>query len=397
VLRPLNYLYTVIDVVPTSPTYGQRIRPTGSYPLNLFLTPTLPNGSPTNAGVANFNPDPYLECNFFYLTEMEMAQLATADQSYLMKEISYVGAEGQYGPNTDMLLPMRNLVTRVTWVAMRSDSVATNAWDNYTNWPNPKRAPWSANTTDVATSLYASGQQQVTSVFPRDIVVDGTILFDGNERLQVKPVEYYSLLETYRFASGTAPYQLPGVYMYSFALDNNEYQPSGAANGSKINKSILRLTLQQPLPATNQTFQFVGVGGIAGTVLTLTAGGPFVIGAILSGTGVAAGTTITAINGSTYTVTPSQTVPAGTVITETIPATTTTTVCVLKSTALSTNPTIIPPGQLSLYTPDQVLTIVQNTNNATVVFAYTYTVNAYVESYNYLRVVSGLANLVFAS
>ena len=292
---------------------------------------------------------------------------------------------------------MRNLATRITWVARRSDSVDTNAWDNYTNWPDPKRAPWSPNTSDVATSLYASGQQQVTSVFPRDIVIDGTILFDGNERLQVKPSEYYSLLETYRFASGTTPYQLPGVYMYSFALNNNEYQPSGAANGSKVNKTLLRLTLQQPLPATNQTFQFGAVGGIAGTTLTLTAGGPFVVGATLSGTGVTPGTTITALNGSTYTVTPSQTVPAGTVITEIIPAATTTTVCVLKSTAFSSNPTVIPPGQLSLYTPDQVLTIVQNTNNATVVFAYTYTVHAYVESYNYLRVVSGLANLVFAS
>jgi hypothetical protein len=161
------------------------------------------------------------------------------------------------------------------------------------------------------------------------------ILFDGNERLQVKPGEYYSLLQAYRFASGTTPLQLPGVYMDSFALDNSEYQPSGAANGSTINKAVLRLTLLQPLPAPNQ---------------------------------------------------PS--------------APTTTTVCILKSTALSTNPLVIPPGQIGLYTPDQVLTIVQNVTtggNSTVVFSYTYTVNAYVESYNYLRIVSGLANLVFAS
>ena len=396
-LRPMSYLYTVIDVVPTSPTYGQRIRPTGSYPMSLFLTPSLPNGSPTNAGVTNFKTTPYLECNFFYLTEMEMNQLATADQSYMLKEVSYVGAEGQYGPNTDILLPMRNLVTRIAWVALRSDSIANNSWDNYTNWPNPNRAPWSANTTDVATSLYASGQQQVTSVFPKDIVVDGVLLFDGNERLQVKPVEYYSLLETYRFASGVTPARLPGVYMYSFALDNNQYQPSGAANGSTINKPVLRLTLQQPLPASSQSSTYKGVGGITGTTMTLTSGGPFIVGATLSGTGVTPGTTITAVNGSSYTVTPSQSVPAETEITETIAGTTTTTVCVLKSTALSTNPVVIPPGQLSLYTPDQVLTIVQNTNNATVVFAYTYTVHAYVESYNYLRVVSGLANLVFAS
>ena len=333
-LRPLKFLYTVIDVVPTSTTYGQRVRP-DVFPMSLFLTPSLPNGAPTNPGVTTFFPDPYLECNFFYLTEMEMNQFATADQSYMFKEISYVGAEGQYGPNTDLLLPMRNLVTRVTWVVARSDSIASNMWDNYTNWPNPDRAPWTINTTDVATSLYASGQNQVSSVFPRDSVVDGVILFDGNERLQVKPGDYYSLLETYRFASGTTALKLPGVYMYSFGLDNNEYQPSGAANGSTINKAVLRLTLLQPLPAPNQ---------------------------------------------------PS--------------APTTTVVCILKSTALSTNPLVIPPAQIGLYTSDQLVTVVQNATtggNSTVVFQYTYTVGAYVESYNYLRVVSGLANLVFAS
>jgi len=333
-LRPLKYLYTVIDVTPSSPTYGQRVRP-DLFPMNLFLTPSLPNGAPTNPGVTTFFPGPYLECNFFYLTEMEMNQFATADQSYMFKEVSYVSAEGQYGPNTDLLLPMRNLVSRVAWVVARSDSIANNMWDNYTNWPNPDRAPWSVNTTDVATSLYASGQNQVSSVFPRDSVVDGVILFDGNERLQVKPVEYYSLLQEYRFGSGTAPLLMPGVYMYSFALNNNEYQPSGAANGSTINKAVLRLTLQQPLPAPNQ---------------------------------------------------PS--------------APTTATVCILKSTVFSPNPVVIPAGQIGLYTPDQILSVVQNINtsgNATVVFQYTYTVGAYVESYNYLRVVSGLANLVFAS
>jgi hypothetical protein len=334
-LQPLSYLYTVLDVVPTSPTYGQRIRPTGSYPISQFLTPSKQDGTPTTPILANFYPEPYLECNFIYLTEMEMNQLATADQSFMFKEVGFVGSEGQYGPNTDLLLPMRNMVTRITWVALRSDSILTNAWDNYTNWPNPNRSPWSANTTDVATSLYASGQQQVTSVFPRDIVIDGTLLFDGNERLQVKPGEYYSLLETYRFASGMTPDQLPGVYMYSFALNNNEYQPSGAANGSTINKAYLRLTLQQPLPAPVQP-----------------------------------GTVSTSI------------------------------VCILKSTAFSLHPTVVPAGQIGLYSPDQLLTVIQNVNssgNATVVFAYTYAVHAYVESYNYLRIVSGLANLVFAS
>jgi hypothetical protein len=125
--------------------------------------------------------------------------------------------------------------------------------------------------------------------------------------------------------------------MYSFALNNDQYQPSGAVNGSKINKVVLRVSLQQPLPVS--------------------------------------------------VVSASQGV-----------------VCILKSTALSQNPVIIPPGDLLpqadvtyLYTPDQVISIVPSVANNNIIFSYTYTVGVYVESINYLRIVSGLANLVFAT
>ena len=70
----------------------------------------------------------------------------------------------------------------------------------------------------------------------------------------------------------------------------------------------------------------------------------------------------------------------------------------------SQNPVVIPPANLLpqadgsyLYTPDQVLTVIQTVQNNNIIFTYTYNVNVYVESINYLRIVSGLANLVFAS
>jgi hypothetical protein len=144
----------------------------------------------------------------------------------------------------------------------------------------------------------------------------------------------------YRHTTGETPETLPGLYMYSFALNHDQYQPSGALNGSMFNKSILRLTLQQPLPASS--------------------------------------------------VNPNE-------------AVNTTIVCVLKSTVFSPNPTIIPAGNVNLlnpdgsrvYDPNDLVTVVQANDN--VLFTYTYNVNVYVESINFLRIVSGLANLVFAS
>lgn len=331
-LRNLNDLYTVIDVNPTSPTYGTRVKPTGDVTYNamsLFLSPPLPSGSPSNPQLTTFFPDPYIEGNFIYLTETEMNQLARADTTFMVKTVRYVGKEGQFGGNSDLEIPMFNLVTRLVFASQRSDRIAVNDWDNYTNWDNPDRAPWTAISTQFQTSLYTSGQQQITSVSPRDPVVNGVLLLDGKERIQTKPLPFFSLLQMYRHTTGDAP-EIPGVYMYSFALDHDKYQPSGALNGSMFNKVILRLTLQQPLPQS------------------VTAAG-----------------------------TP-----------------TTTVVCVLRSTLFSPNPTIIPAGQIALYDPSDVVTVVQANDN--IVFTFTYTVGVYVESVNFLRIVSGLGNLVFA-
>jgi len=314
----------------TNPTYGQRIQPTGSYPIGLFLTPPTTAGVSSNPTVTSFYPDPYLEGNFIYLTDMEMNQLASADQTFLLKQVRYVSAEGQYGANSDIQIPFHNMVTRVVFSARRSDKVLINDWDNYTNWDNTKRAPFSAITNSVGDLLYSSGQNQISSIYPRDALVNGNLLFDGNERFTTKPTSYFSLIQAYKHTTGQAPSDLPGVYMYSFALNNDQYQPSGAINGSGFNKVVLRVTLQQPLP--------------------------------------------TAVGASSQQV-----------------------VCILKSTALSQNPLVIPAGNQSLYTPDQLLTVVQTVANNNIIFSYTYNVGIYVESINYLRIVSGLANLVFAS
>lgn len=333
-LRNLNDLYTVVDVNSASPTYGQRVKPNNDVDYNamkLFLSPPTVTGSPSNPLLTTFFPDPYIEGNFIYLTETEKNQIARADQSFLLRLTRYVGIEEQFGGNTDVEIPMYNLVTRIVWLAQRSDKIKTNDWDNYTNWDNPDRAPWTAINTDVDTSLYTSGQQQITSVYPRAPAIDGVLLFDGKERFATKPESYFSLLQMYRHTTGDVSTRLPGVYMYSFALDHDQYQPSGAANGSLFNKVILRTTLQQPLPQTS------------------TASG----------------------------------------------APTTSLVCVLKSSVFSPNPVIIPPAQIALYDPSELVTVVQTNNN--VLFTYTYTVGVYVESINFLRIVSGLGNLVFAS
>ena len=59
------------------------------------------------------------------------------------------------------------------------------------------------------------------------------------------------------------------------------------------------------------------------------------------------------------------------------------------------NPNAIGPNGKPLYSPNDVVRIISKTDANTL--AYTYTVRAYTESYNYLRVIGGVANVVFSS
>ena len=333
--RSLNDLYTVIDVDKNSPTFGTRIKPNNDNAYNaltLFLSPPLVNGTQSNPILTNFFPDPYIEGNFVFLTEMEMHQLAKADQTFLVRNIRYVNKEGQFGANSDLELPFFNMVTRVVFFAQRSDRMLLNDWDNYTNWQNANRAPWDISSSPANTSLYSTGQQQVSSVYPKDAVIDALLLFDGEERITAKPSKFFSLLQTYRHTTGDTP-QLPGMYTYSFALDNDVYQPSGAVNGSMFNKAILRTSLQQPLPLSS------------GTPATIE--------------------------------------------------------YVIKSTLFNQIPTTITAAQCALLKADgtklykDVVSVVRTNDN--IIFVHTYNLGAYVESINYLRIVSGTGNLVFAS
>lgn len=323
-VRPLYSLFTVQDV--KEKYYGGRVPGNGvDYPISLFLSPPTLVGTPTNT-LLNWFPDLYIEANYIYLTEGERAQVSGADQSYLIRDVHSFSATSQYGP-TDIDMPVHNLITRVVWVAQRSDSLANNDFDNYTNWQYRGRRPVSNLSGGYNNPMLAttSGQLVPQSMAQSDIFVESTILLDGKERFTAKNSSYFNYIQKYRHSSGT---YLPGVYMYSFSLNNDISQPSGVLNASQFNKMTLRSTLIQPIPIA-----------------------------------------------ITDTNTPTE-------------------VCVYRNTVFNSNPTAVPVNLA--VNPQDVLTIITRGKD-NVIYDYTYVVTIYVESYNIMRVVSGLANLVFAS
>ena len=337
-LRSIYELFTVLDVDEShyGTTFGTRIACDSSsvlYKMSHFLSPpTFENPmAPVNPDLVTWNLNPFIEADYIFLTDAELVHIAKTEHAFIFTQVDMKGLEGQYGPSNDLDLPMRNLCTRIVWVAQRNDRAANNDYDNYTNWVDPNKPPLDSTNLVFMTPWYTSGLAAGTNISTRDILLESSVILDGKERFGNKDSNFFSLLQNYKHHTGRSVSDIPGVYAYSFSLDHNGVQPTGHINGSMFNRTILRNTYVQPPYAPN----------------------------------------------------PNPTI-----------------VCVLKSTASNPNPTVVNPNAVDdagnpLYGPNDLLTVVRKSDAQTL--AYTYNVRAFVETYNFLRVQGGMANVVFSS
>jgi hypothetical protein len=337
-MRNIYSLFTIINVDPSSANYLTRVVGTPGdniQGMQNFLSYPDVQGNPTNPSLLNWNLNPYIEGNYIFLSETERAHVAAYDRTYLINQVRFVTSEKQYGLN-NLLIPMFNLCTRVVALFQRFDRAQLNDWDNYTNWEDPFSPPIDVTSIPVGPNqYYSSGTQIVSNMGSQDIMQEGNLVFDGKDRFVTKNVNFFRELQNYRFSHGVTT-ELPGINLYSFALNPDEItQPSGSANGSMFNKTTFSYTLlTPPISATANTTQTV--------------------------------------------------------------------VCVDKSTVFSPNPVAVPttatvspaPGIPPQYQPGQTITVYSAPSNLNVQFQG-YNTIVYIESYNFLKVTNGQANVVF--
>jgi len=331
-------LFTIIDIDPNSSTFNERVigNPGDSYKgIQNFLSYPDIAGTPTNLSLVNWNFNPYIEANYIFVTDTERAHIAAFEKTFLITQVRYVFFEKQYGYN-DVQIPMFNLCTRIVALYQRQDRYILNDWDNYTNWDDIYYPPIDNSLITIGpNSYFSSGATLPNNMGSQDILQEARIVFDGKERVVTKNVNFFRDIQNYRFSDGYSV-GLPGINLYSFALDPNEIsQPTGSINGSMFNRTSLQYTLLvPPVVATGQVTQ--------------------------------------------------------------------TPVCVVKSTVFSPNPTPVPagatispsPGVPPLLTAGEVISIYPQPTNLNIQYEG-YNTTIYIESYNFLKVTNGQANVVF--
>lgn len=362
--KSIYELYTIREVVNVGPIDDRpRIAPNPGYQehsITMFLSPPDLEGHPTNPNLTNWSLNPYIEANYIFLSEAERTYYATNDHGYLIPEVRYVGVDKMVGLS-NVNVPMFNLCTRMVFAFKRSDRAEKNDWDNYTNWDSPWNAPLILNTKVPASALLlSSGVRQTVGASTRDILRQAFLEIDGKERFREKSSSFFSLIQNYKFHKGTIV-DLPGIYTYSFALDHGGDQPSGSLNGSMFNKTTLRCELLLPTPT---------------------------------------GVSDSPCAPKFYNPDPGN--PANPINREKD------IICVYKDSLFSHTPVVIPPLPVledkederrqrdKILNPANVIQIVPSDQRYNS-YPYTYTGKVYVESFNYLRIMSGIANLAFTS
>jgi hypothetical protein len=160
--------------------------------------------------------------DYIYLDTIERKEFAQNKHRYLIEQTQFRDSESIQANLTEQKFPIKfNLpVKELFWVLQRDDVFLTNDVFNFSNAVDP-------------------------ALVRGNILSSAYILFNGIERFAARNGDYFRL---------TIPYQrhtrVPNdfYYMYSFALNPEEHQPSGISNFSKINFIDLNISTFSGLP-----------------------------------------------------------------------------------------------------------------------------------------------------
>lgn len=274
-LRPINELYTVLDINGNQVAPGYQFYPSliPLQPLNIYYnavtdaSDVMINNFLTDIGtpkpLLNTWPlNPSIQLTYVYVTDDERAQFSSEPLQYLVRQVTRYSfpsiTQRQF-----VELDTHNPIERLLVVPRRSDSLLyRNQVANFTNWIYPRKPPF------LPTGITSSGVLQVPPVWPPNVnltsatgnvVVNGerlilqelSVLGDGNLLQEEKPAEYFTEVVPWKYLSGIPD---PGILVYPFALMSPNTQPDGSINSSRIKLFQLDLNVY-PLPS-NSTYQY---------------------------------------------------------------------------------------------------------------------------------------------
>uniref|UniRef100_A0A6C0DVS5 Major capsid protein N-terminal domain-containing protein n=1 Tax=viral metagenome TaxID=1070528 RepID=A0A6C0DVS5_9ZZZZ len=155
-----------------------------------------------------------LYIDYIYLDTDERRQFAQVQHEYLIEQLQFTGAESFSNASVKSKLALNHPCKELVWVVAHSVRETNKAWTTY-----------SASNGDGP-------------------VVDAKLQLNGHDRFSTRKGSYFNLVQPYQHHT-----RIPsdGIYVYSFALNPEQHQPSGTVNMSRIDNATLMMTLDSDL------------------------------------------------------------------------------------------------------------------------------------------------------
>ena len=161
-----------------------------------------------------------LYIDYVYLDTDERRQFAQVQHEYLIEQLQFTGGESVTATSYKSKLALNHPVKELVWVIQLDANVLSgaNRWSDYTN----------------------SGTNSSEYYIGGDVLVDAKLQLNGQDRFSVRSAPYFNVVQPYQHHTRCPA---TGIYVYSFALNPEQHQPSGSVNMSRIDNATLLLNL----------------------------------------------------------------------------------------------------------------------------------------------------------
>jgi len=229
--------------------------------------------------------------NYVYLDTEERRRFAQKGHEYLIEQVQHTGGDSITATSQTVRLSFNHPVKELVWCFQNTTSTATNSMWNFStscanvhvtvnatpaiigggNLPHTIGAPrMFSNTSGVSNIFWIEEGSPITGAAGQEVgpMKDFKLVLNGQDRFKEQLGKYFNQYQPYVYHSGT-PY--PGVYVYSFALQPEEHQPTGTCNFSRIDNAQVSLNMKalttplQKMFAVNYNILRIqsGMGGLA--------------------------------------------------------------------------------------------------------------------------------------
>lgn len=183
-----------------------------------------------NCVTTQVNPANMISCDlwgdYVYLDTEEKRRFVSAHHEYLIEQVQYTPSQPIPATATQIQVPMEfnHPLKELFWVVQRDFMVTQHEWFNYS-------------------SLALNNESGART----DLIASAVLKLDGYDRFDERDAMYFRVVQPYQYHTAIP---LDFIYNYSFAIQPEQFQPSGTMNASRIDTLTLQITMNTAIAPT---------------------------------------------------------------------------------------------------------------------------------------------------